>query len=275
MPSPPNNDASSAWVTVGAATAVMATTATAAAMLLLRRVSDDSVGHTPPTLDTRLEEKATDYEALLYHIPQSVFSFITSIYNTCTTMQVPLDTNKATSSTNAMYFFAGALIPTVTFILFRNQLQHTVVNTDDDYDSDDDENHVPSPTEGIKPSEWGLMHAPYKMVLCVNQELGMGKGKIAAQCCHAAVGCYKRASKACPAGLAAWERTGCAKIALKCPTEAEMEDIALRAVQKGLPCYLVEDAGRTQIAAGSRTVLGIGPAPVSVFEGVTDHLKLF
>jgi peptidyl-tRNA hydrolase, PTH2 family len=36
----------------------------------------------------------------------------------------------------------------------------------------------------------------------------------------------------------------------------------------------VEDAGKTQIAAGSKTVLGLGPAPTSVFEGVSDHLKL-
>ena len=111
------------------------------------------------------------------------------------------------------------------------------------------------------------------MVLCVNQELSMGKGKIAAQCCHAAVGCYKRARKQCPAALTAWERTGCAKIALKCPTEQEMEQIAAMALTKDIPLYLVEDAGRTQIAAGSRTVLGMF-GPVSVFEGVSDHLKL-
>ncbi|PIK56816.1 putative peptidyl-tRNA hydrolase 2, mitochondrial [Apostichopus japonicus] len=33
----------------------------------------------------------------------------------------------------------------------------------------------------------------YKMVLVVRQDLKMGKGKVAAQCSHAAVGCYKRA----------------------------------------------------------------------------------
>lgn len=32
-----------------------------------------------------------------------------------------------------------------------------------------------------------------KMVLIVRQDLKMGKGKIAAQCAHAAVGCYKKA----------------------------------------------------------------------------------
>jgi PTH2 family peptidyl-tRNA hydrolase len=105
-------------------------------------------------------------------------------------------------------------------------------------------------------------------------ELKMGKGKIAAQVGHAAVGCYKRASKQCPNAVSAWERTRCAKIAVKCPTQTEMEALCEKAMQLDIPLYLVEDAGRTQIAAGSRTVLGLGPAPVSVFEGLTSHLKL-
>ena len=42
----------------------------------------------------------------------------------------------------------------------------------------------------------------------------------------------------------------------------------------GLVTYIVEDAGRTQIAAGSKTVLAIGPAPVHAFEEITKHLKL-
>ena len=113
------------------------------------------------------------------------------------------------------------------------------------------------------------------MVLCVNTSLKMGKGKIAAQCCHAAVGCYKKATKACPKGLQAWEMTGCAKIAVKCPSEDEMmNEILSKAKRAGIPHYFVEDAGRTQIAAGSRTVSGLGPAPVRAFEGITTHLKL-
>lgn len=47
-----------------------------------------------------------------------------------------------------------------------------------------------------------------------------------------------------------------------------------QAEKAGLVTYLVADAGRTQIAAGSRTVLAIGPAPVSAFEEITGHLKL-
>lgn len=181
------------------------------------------------------------------------------------------------------YFWAGAILPTVVFFLLRSSGNGSPPTRDvsrtpskdeeeEEEDGHDDEDLISAPTNG-KCSSWGYMHAPYKMVLCVNQGLPMGKGKIAAQCCHAALGCYKRAAKQCPNALIAWERTGCAKIALKCPDEAEMEAIAAKALSKDIPVYLVEDAGRTQIAAGSLTVLGLF-GPVSVFEGLTDHLKL-
>jgi len=181
-----------------------------------------------------------------------------------------------------IYFLAGALLPSLAFLLQSKKstppIDHiSLGNDDDDYDDDDDDDDssaAPDIDDEICKT-WGMEDAPYKMVLCVNTSLGMGKGKIAAQCCHAAVGCYKRARSLCPAGVAAWEQTGCAKIAVKCPSEDEMmNEILIKAMQAGIPAYFVEDAGRTQIAAGSRTVLGLGPAPVYAFEGITSHLKL-
>lgn len=47
------------------------------------------------------------------------------------------------------------------------------------------------------------------------------------------------------------------------------------ATQKGLVNSIVCDAGRTQIAAGSRTVLGIGPGPAKLIDEVSGHLKLY
>lgn len=222
------------------------------------------------------------------------------------------------SSREMLYFLAGALLPSIAFLLHhyimsknhydksisneRDYLQHSKDDfknskkhnhekeeendnddhgecddddDDDDDDYDDDSAFEISDVAMDVSKSWGIQDAPYKMVLCVNTSLSMGKGKIAAQCCHAAVGCYKRAKIACPNGLAAWERTGCAKIAVKCPSEDEMmNEILIKAMQAGIPAYFVEDAGRTQIAAGSRTVLGLGPAPVYAFEGITSHLKL-
>ena len=186
-------------------------------------------------------------------------------------------TNSDTSS--MLYFLAGALLPSIAFF-FKSKsdakkIEQMTFELQDEYDSEDDEfEEIDSSSKTEDPSKWGLRDGSYKMILCVNQELGMGKGKIAAQCCHAAVGCYKKAKKNCPTGLSAWEYTGCAKIAVKCPTEDEMNEILMKAIQVGIPYYFVEDAGRTQIAAGSRTVLGLGPAPTRVFEGITSHLKL-
>ena len=105
-----------------------------------------------------------------------------------------------------MYFLAGALLPTLALFLRKPNPTATSNNhTDHDDDSDSDMEGVGS---GGPSSKWGRQDAPYKMVLCVNQELGMGKGKIAAQCGHAAVGCYKRALRQAPQGLRAWEVSG-------------------------------------------------------------------
>lgn len=48
-----------------------------------------------------------------------------------------------------------------------------------------------------------------------------------------------------------------------------------QAMSLGLAAHTIRDAGRTQIAAGSRTVLAVGPGPVSVVNSVTGQLKLY
>lgn len=55
----------------------------------------------------------------------------------------------------------------------------------------------------------------YKMMLVVRNDLKMGKGKIAAQCGHAAVGAYQTAVRRYPQIVDRWENMGCAKIAVK------------------------------------------------------------
>ncbi|KAG1871155.1 peptidyl-tRNA hydrolase PTH2-domain-containing protein [Suillus tomentosus] len=115
---------------------------------------------------------------------------------------------------------------------------------------------------------------PCKLVLVVRTDLKMTTGKIAAQCGHATLACYKALSRTNTALVQHWEKTGQAKIALKCSSEDEL--LELEAVSKSLNLCArsILDAGRTQIAAGSRTVLGIGPAPIDLIDQVTGHLKL-
>lgn len=57
-------------------------------------------------------------------------------------------------------------------------------------------------------------------------------------------------------------------------SEAEMELLQAKAMSLGIVAEIIADAGRTQIASGSHTVLGIGPAPKSVVDQVTAGLKL-
>ncbi|KAK6429701.1 hypothetical protein LTR95_014151 [Oleoguttula sp. CCFEE 5521] len=115
-----------------------------------------------------------------------------------------------------------------------------------------------------------------KLVLVVRNDLGMTKGKIAAQCSHATLACYKAMIRADPSHpvLRQWERMGQAKIALKVDSEEDMLMLQAQAVSLGLCAQVIHDAGRTQIASGSATVLGIGPAPKSKIDEVTSHLKL-
>ena len=54
----------------------------------------------------------------------------------------------------------------------------------------------------------------------------------------------------------------------------EQLELARIAEEEGMFTYLVIDAGRTQIAPGSRTVLAIGPAPKQLVDKITGHLKL-
>lgn len=136
-----------------------------------------------------------------------------------------------------------------------------------------------------------------KMVLVVRTDLGMGKGiqsshlphcqnpptytvkttgKIAAQASHAALHNYKSLIShphLLPL-LRCWESTGSAKIALQAKSEEELETLQAQAISLGLCAGIIHDAGRTQIAAGSATVLGIGPGPKSVVDQVTGALKL-
>jgi peptidyl-tRNA hydrolase, PTH2 family len=114
-----------------------------------------------------------------------------------------------------------------------------------------------------------------KMILVVRTDLGMKRGKSAAQCCHAALGVYGRARIEHPDWTHSWETWASAKVTLKANSEEELRELQHAAQQLGISSYLVQDAGRTQIAAGSRTVLGLGPAPRSIMDKVTGHLKLY
>lgn len=114
-----------------------------------------------------------------------------------------------------------------------------------------------------------------KMILVVRNDLKMGKGKVAAQCSHAAVSAYKQIQRRNPELLKQWEYCGQPKVVVKAPDEETLVQLLTHAKVLGLTVSLIQDAGRTQIAPGSQTVLGIGPGPADLIDKVTGHLKLY
>lgn len=114
----------------------------------------------------------------------------------------------------------------------------------------------------------------YKMIFVVRNDLKMGKGKIAAQCGHAAVGAYQTAAKRQPQQVRAWENSGSAKIAVKVESKEQLLAMRQQALARNFNTCMIRDAGRTQIEPNSITVLAIGPARVRELDEITGHLKL-
>ncbi|KAJ7706408.1 peptidyl-tRNA hydrolase PTH2-domain-containing protein [Mycena rosella] len=110
-----------------------------------------------------------------------------------------------------------------------------------------------------------------KLVLAVRTDLGMSSGKIAAQCSHATLACYKTLLSKNPALLARWARTGYLKSVVRCTDEDHLLLLQAQAQSLNLCARSIQDAGRTQIAAGSTTVLGIA-GPTALVEGLTGEL---
>jgi PTH2 family peptidyl-tRNA hydrolase len=110
-----------------------------------------------------------------------------------------------------------------------------------------------------------------KLVILVRQDLKLPKGKLAAQVAHAAVESALNASKS---RLSAWHSQGQKKVVLKVKDEKEMLLYANLAKQAGLNAAVITDAGRTCIAPGTKTCVGIGPDSEDKVDAVTRKLGM-
>lgn len=112
------------------------------------------------------------------------------------------------------------------------------------------------------------------MVLVTRADLKLSKGKLAAQCAHASMECAILSKKHSPRTLDSYRRRGARKIVCKTSDEVSLRKILSRAKKAGLICYLVKDAGHTEIPPGTETVVGIGPGPRSDIDKITGDLPL-
>jgi PTH2 family peptidyl-tRNA hydrolase len=112
---------------------------------------------------------------------------------------------------------------------------------------------------------------PPKLALVVRTDLAMGRGKLCAQAAHGAV---LAAAAAPPALLAAWVRGGQPKVVLRAASEAALRALLAAAGAAGVRAALVTDAGRTQVPAGTPTVVAVGPAAAAEVDALCGAMKL-
>jgi peptidyl-tRNA hydrolase, PTH2 family len=108
-----------------------------------------------------------------------------------------------------------------------------------------------------------------KQVIVVRTDLKMGKGKLAAQVAHAAVSAADKSRY-----KADWTSQGQQKAVVKVSGEKELLGVLSRARDAKLATALIEDAGHTQLEPGTKTCVGIGPAPEGEIDRITGALKL-
>ncbi|MGI0152015.1 MAG: peptidyl-tRNA hydrolase Pth2 [Thermoplasmata archaeon] len=112
------------------------------------------------------------------------------------------------------------------------------------------------------------------MALVLRGEIRLTAGKAAVQAAHAAVMLAEEARHRRPQWFDAWTATGQKKIALVVDSLEELELLRRQAVARGLTTVVVEDAGLTEVAPGTKTCLGIGPAPAAELDAITGNLAL-
>ena len=113
-----------------------------------------------------------------------------------------------------------------------------------------------------------------KLVVLVRQDLKLPKGKLAAQVAHAAVEATLNTLKSNKAKVSAWRKEGQKKIVLKVPDEKALLKHLQEAKDSGLKTALITDAGKTCIAPGTRTCLGIGPDSKEDIDAITGELPM-
>jgi PTH2 family peptidyl-tRNA hydrolase len=107
--------------------------------------------------------------------------------------------------------------------------------------------------------------------LVVRKDLKMRTGKIAAQCGHAVEYLAMHTPKPV---MHEYRNSGHPKVALQVPTLEDLEFLESECIRSRVQCHMVEDEGRTQVPAGSRTVLGIGPVRKENVPKAVAALKL-
>lgn len=132
-----------------------------------------------------------------------------------------------------------------------------------------------------------------KQVIVVRKDLNMRKGKIAAQCAHAAMSFLTKNGQIQCGGwggdhfalfidnaerlneISSWLDNSFKKIVVWVASEGELLDVHEAVLKAGLESHLIEDNGTTEFnGVPTKTCCAIGPHFSDKFEDLTGHLPL-
>jgi PTH2 family peptidyl-tRNA hydrolase len=129
-----------------------------------------------------------------------------------------------------------------------------------------------------------------KQMLVVRKDLNMRKGKIAAQCAHAAMKVLL--DRVCGDGVSfddgshileidyrdidkQWLFGEFTKVCVSVGSEEELLEAVEKARGAGIPVALITDVGHTEFhGVPTNTVAAIGPASNEALEPITGHMRL-
>ena len=127
---------------------------------------------------------------------------------------------------------------------------------------------------------------PVKQLIIIRKDLGMNKGKLAAQAAHASMSSLLHSFKADEFGMELtyedyhdveqWLNGSFAKIALAVNSEEELEACYKLAKENDLLASYIVDNGTTVFnGVPTPTCVGVGPAQSAVLDSLFSHLKLY
>lgn len=111
----------------------------------------------------------------------------------------------------------------------------------------------------------------YKQAILIRKDLKMSKGKMSAQAAHASTDALLKSHKD---DIQKWKDQGMKKVILGVDSKEEILKLKIHAQDAGLVAVIIADAGRTELAPGTVTAVGIGPDVEEKIDRITGHLKL-
>jgi PTH2 family peptidyl-tRNA hydrolase len=114
----------------------------------------------------------------------------------------------------------------------------------------------------------------YKICIILRMDLGMSTGKLIAQAAHAAVGATELGKKENHKAWRRWRDEGGKKVALEADSLEELEELREKADDLDIVNIIIQDAGHTEVPAGTVTALGLGPERSDLLDKVTGDLPL-